>query len=459
LSWECITHERFAQETSRGFLDRSRGDGVRGFLFVLLRGALLVASIGWLTYRTHHSGPALSKLHSWWGMQGKSWSDSAIAPAEGTVRDHGTTGSGGSSDRYEIEFQRGGPKADPVEGQLGSVRELVQWIQQPLGGTSLLEGLMPSPTRYQKMHYNVLQAFKEAVGNQWMATVRVLGSGQPIAMGAIVREDGFVVTKASELAGDPLECRLYDGTRVKASRRAVRSDLDLALLKIERTGLPVVEWSSSTVPVIGSWTASTDVRAMPMSIGVISVAPRPIQPERAVMGISFDWTGEGNVITKVLSGSGADQAGMLEGDLLLKIDGVTLTSRQHLLERVASMKAGEWVEVEFQRSEAVDHVRVRLMDLSSNLLDPAEMEVNGKVSARASGFPSVFQHDTVLSPNQCGGPLVDLEGKAVGLNIARAGRVCSYALPADIVVAAVDQMLKEIPAASPQQVLKPALAP
>jgi S1-C subfamily serine protease len=87
------------------------------------------------------------------------------------------------------------------------------------------------------------------------------------------------------------------------------------------------------------------------------------------------------------------------------------------------------------------------------------MEVNGKVSARASGFPSVFQHDTVLSPNQCGGPLVDLEGKAVGLNIARAGRVSSYALPADIVVAAVDQMLKEIPVAIPQQVLKPALMP
>jgi serine protease Do len=425
---------------------------VKAFLFVLLRGVLLVIAIGWLTYRTHHSGPALCELHSWW-WQGTGRSDQAIAPAERS------SGNDGSIDRYETEPHREGPKADAVDGQLGSVRELVQWIQQPLGGPSLLEGLMPSPTRYQKMHYNVLQAFKEAVGNQWMATVRVLSSGQPIAMGAIVRDDGFVVTKASELAGDLLECRLYDGTRVKASRRAVRSDLDLALLKIERTRLPVVDWTGSTVPVIGSWTASTDVRAMPMSIGVISVAPRPIQPERAVMGISFDWTGEGNLITKVLPGSGADQAGMLEGDLLLKIDGITLTSRQHLLERVASMKAGQWVEVEFQRSETVDQVRVRLMDLSSNLLDPAEMEVNGKVSARASGFPSVFQHDTVLSPNQCGGPLVDLEGKAVGLNIARAGRVCSYALPADIVLAAVDQMLREMPAGIAQEVLKPVIAP
>ena len=37
----------------------------------------------------------------------------------------------------------------------------------------------------------------------------------------------------------------------------------------------------------------------------------------------------------------------------------------------------------------------------------------------------------------CGGPLVDLDGAAVGLNIARAGRTESYALPADVVIAAV----------------------
>jgi S1-C subfamily serine protease len=31
----------------------------------------------------------------------------------------------------------------------------------------------------------------------------------------------------------------------------------------------------------------------------------------------------------------------------------------------------------------------------------------------------------------CGGPVVDLSGKAVGVNIARAGRVETYAVPAD----------------------------
>jgi serine protease Do len=64
----------------------------------------------------------------------------------------------------------------------------------------------------------------------------------------------------------------------------------------------------------------------------------------------------------------------------------------------------------------------------------------GPVSRRRSGFPQVIQHDTVLHPAQCGGPLVDLDGKAVGINIARAGRVATYALPASLILAAMDDL-------------------
>jgi serine protease Do len=67
----------------------------------------------------------------------------------------------------------------------------------------------------------------------------------------------------------------------------------------------------------------------------------------------------------------------------------------------------------------------------------AQNHMGGKLSLRRTGFPVVLQHDTVLAPEDCGGPLVDLDGAAVGLNIARAGRTESYALPADVVIAAV----------------------
>jgi serine protease Do len=40
----------------------------------------------------------------------------------------------------------------------------------------------------------------------------------------------------------------------------------------------------------------------------------------------------------------------------------------------------------------------------------------------------------------CGGPLVNLDGKAIGLNIARAGRVTTYALPARLVKRILDNL-------------------
>ena len=65
--------------------------------------------------------------------------------------------------------------------------------------------------------------------------------------------------------------------------------------------------------------------------------------------------------------------------------------------------------------------------------DERESRLNGDVSTRTQGFDRVIEHDTVLEPWQCGGPLVNLDGQAIGLNIARASRVATYALPAALV--------------------------
>jgi len=68
--------------------------------------------------------------------------------------------------------------------------------------------------------------------------------------------------------------------------------------------------------------------------------------------------------------------------------------------------------------------------------------LGGQLSTRRAGFPIVLQHDTVLAPDQCGGPIVDLDGNVVGINIARAGRVNSYAVPAEVVQKLIAKMAK-----------------
>jgi len=108
------------------------------------------------------------------------------------------------------------------------------------------------------------------------------------------------------------------------------------------------------------------------------------------------------------------------------------------------MPAGQRLTVGVERSGERVKLVAQMMDLSNSLLDPTEMEVNGSISARATGFRNIIQHDTVLSPQNCGGPVIDVDGNVVGMNIARAGRVCSYAIPAKLVASTVNEMLESI---------------
>src|ERR1019366_1634522 len=57
--------------------------------------------------------------------------------------------------------------------------------------------------------------------------------------------------------------------------------------------------------------------------------------------------------------------------------------------------------------------------------------MGSKLSDRRAGFPVILQHDSILRPTDCGGPLVNLEGQVLGINIARAGRTESYAIPSE----------------------------
>ena len=68
-------------------------------------------------------------------------------------------------------------------------------------------------------------------------------------------------------------------------------------------------------------------------------------------------------------------------------------------------------------------------------------------SKRAREFPLVLQHDTPLLPEQCGGPVVDIDGNVVGMNIARGGRVETYAIPARHVRTLVNELMRPAVAA------------
>jgi serine protease Do len=68
------------------------------------------------------------------------------------------------------------------------------------------------------------------------------------------------------------------------------------------------------------------------------------------------------------------------------------------------------------------------------LIEDVRNMMSGALSRNRTGFPTALQHDMVLEPSQCGGPIVDLNGHVIGLNIARSGRIECFAIPSATLV-------------------------
>ena len=317
-------------------------------------------------------------------------------------------------------------------------------VQQSGTGRFGREFQNESSRAHQRSQLSTLRAFRESVGDKWKSTVQILDKSRQIALGAIVAEDGWIITKSSEIPDRTIEVRLHDSSKAEGTVKLRRNDLDLALIKIERNNLQSIQWNTSTALRVGGWVATTDIRNLPVAIGVLSVTSRNVRRERAVLGVELGFTinGEsGALVQKVVDGSGAYRAGVQAGDLITTIDGEVLASQPEVLARLKGLVAGQRVDVGILRNGKKVLITAQMMDLNNALLDPTEMEVNGEISSRSTGFQNIMQHDTVIAPHQCGGPVVDVYGNVVGLNIARAGRVSSYAIPSSIVSPAITEML------------------
>jgi len=297
-----------------------------------------------------------------------------------------------------------------------------------------------------RLDRRVLASFREVVAEPAKSTVQIYCDGFRSALGTVVREDGYVVTKSSELKGK-IECLLHgrrQDEKLEATIVATDPTLDLTVLKIDAKDLSPIAWSDST-PSVGSWLATPGLTADPISIGVVSVAARKIAAPSGALGIRLGSRENAAQIESVEPGMAADKAGLKAGDIILKVNDKAIGSPRQLGETVRSYMPGEKVALLVKRGSEELAIQAILGSLSQLFHgDRAEFQNNlgGPLSDRRGGFALAIQHDSVLRPADCGGPIVDLDGKAVGLNIARAGRVESYALPAALVRESVAKLLE-----------------
>jgi serine protease Do len=304
------------------------------------------------------------------------------------------------------------------------------------------------PGEYERSHRTIKSAFRAAVEQANKSTVSLYADGSQIALGTIIDKGGYVITKASELP-EEVTCHLSDGREVATKLVAVHPIYDLALLKINASKLTPVRWGDSTQLAAGSWLATTSLSEDPTAIGIVSAPIRELPKPHAILGVGLEQFGETARVNKVIEGSAAATAGLQIGDIIASVNGQAMDQPQTVSATIRNLLPGDRISLVIRRRGRAVTLPAILGDAArlGNLEQVELMEsLGGPLSKRRVGFPYVLEHDTVLRPKDCGGPLVDLAGNAVGVNIARVSRVSSYALPASqIQPILVDMMAGKFP--------------
>lgn len=281
----------------------------------------------------------------------------------------------------------------------------------------------------------VRKLWKPVVAKANQSVVEVCLNERVMVLGTVVGKD-LVVTKYSELtsrtAKDDQEVKLSIDQGDKSwpcVQLGFDRPSDLALLRVEGATLVPVKWADKT-PEPGAFLASVDGSEAPFGIGILAAAPYVHTRPRAFLGIRFaNPNGGSAAIEEAVEHGAAKAAGIRGGDVVVEFDGKEIDDTEQLRAAIRRQKPGDSVDVVVLRDEKRVTFSVELGTNSSPR--PSNQErVWGELSDVRSGFQRVLQHDTVLKPEDCGGPVVGLDGLCVGVNVARAGRIETLAIPA-----------------------------
>ena len=272
--------------------------------------------------------------------------------------------------------------------------------------------------------------------------------GRTAQLGVVVSEDGYVLTKASELPpDDDLMLAWSDGTQSVATVVLVDRSIDLVLLKAERDDTVPVQWLVGGKSSQGEWmlafTRSGD-KALSLRMGNLSANRRPIQGRGAALGIEMSEEVEdrGVRIMDVGNDSPAEIAGIQTNDLLVAVDDEPVLGISSVEQTISRCQPGQQVKLRIRRGHNERECSVRLASRTKVVSNwEGEDYANGGVSLRTDNFPEVLQHQIPLGPHDMGGPMINLDGKVVGINIARVDRVTTFALPVEVFLSKVQQWI------------------
>ena len=314
----------------------------------------------------------------------------------------------------------------------------------------------------------VTSGLAQVVDQVTESIVEILVPKQHLCLGTVVSKDGLIVTKASELVDDQMQCRFLNGHMANLKLIAKSTEDDLALLQVDPELLvddlgktfelkPIVFYTEllrTNTLQPGSVVATVDTRDNKPMLGIISIAGESFSIKNPDCVDCIDlglqcvqtrlWKAPTNqqfnaiysatlhtslAVQRVDLHSIAEQSGVLIGDEIEQFNGKQVTSQKELIEISKSLNPGDQVTFVVKRNKQLINLSTTISRNSKRIFH--DLWGGGPFSRRRFGFTNVLTHDIPIQPDQCGGPLVDLHARTVGINVARSLRVATLAIPVE----------------------------
>ena len=326
-----------------------------------------------------------------------------------------------------------------------------------------------NPDQFTKRDPDLAGSLLSVTDTNRASVVRLIGdssiplnpSSKDSILGTLVSTNGLIVSKYS-VAKEMRQCVFQDGHKWPFRIIGFDEKKDLCLIRVNRRGLTPIKFRSDLgqqnvsarrqgfdalrliPPTAGSLALSVGYEDKIAAFGMVTMGlhdfkiQQPECPDCVDMGITVSpypslsrVNGvvypfrKGIKVLRVYPRSVGERVGLLVGDLINTVDGASIDDRQILDRETKKIRSGDVMTMKVFRRGLPRELTYKVPAVKKTIHDRWG---GGPYSDRRFGFGPVIVHDSVLAPQNCGGPLVDVEGNVIGINISRSMRVASFAI-------------------------------
>jgi serine protease Do len=296
-----------------------------------------------------------------------------------------------------------------------------------------------------------------SLGNYCLQIKSTPNNTERVVLGTIVSLEGFypksrtknksfIISKSS-LVGK-------DGVAVLKSKESIPIKIlardkvnDLVLVEVDRVlknSIKLKKTSSDTLEFkdLGKFLISPDPVNEAGVISVIATTQFALARKfrGGFLGASAIIKNDRVTLSKILANSPALISKLEIGDQVLSLNGKQVKTPDGLYNEAMVYIPGDTVTLDVVRKDsAFSKQLVLCRRMPANHV--AEQFTDGKSVIR-DGFTNIFIHDAKLKPSECGGPVFDIHGRFLGINLARISRTSSVAIPVEEIKKFIQNSIK-----------------